>query len=96
MKGMLAALLFFAVIGFASFSIGQDIDKTVCQQTIQVTCTSCHKAGRICKELDNKNADWPSIIKEMGELGKLSQEIQDTALNCLTKTDDPKEFACQK
>jgi hypothetical protein len=30
----------------------------------------------------------------MGERGKLSQEIQDTALKCLTKAEDPKKFVC--
>ncbi len=96
MKGMLALFLCLAFIGFASFSIGQDIDNTACQQTIQVNCTTCHQARRICHELDNKEANWPNIVKEMGEMGNLSQEVQDTVLNCLTKAADPKEFACKK
>ena len=32
----------------------------------------------------------------MGEKGKLDQEVQDIALNCLTKAEDPKKFVCAK
>jgi len=95
MKGLLAVASCFIFIGFASLSIGQEVDKEACKQTLQVSCTACHKTARICHELDETDANWPSIIKEMGELGKLSQEIQDTALNCLTKTENPKEFVCE-
>lgn len=95
MKRILAALLCSAALVFASLSIGQDIDSATCQQTLKANCTSCHSIKRICHELDEKDANWPAIIKEMGELGNLSQKIQDTALNCLTKTDTPKAFVCQ-
>lgn len=96
MKELFGALLCFFLLCFAAASISQAVDETACQETIQITCTSCHKTGRICRELDNKDADWPAIIKEMGELGDLSQDIQNTALNCLTKADNPKSFACKK
>ncbi len=94
MKGMLAVLTGFAVICAASWSFGQEVDNATCQQTIQSSCTSCHSTKRICHVLDKNNANWPNIIKEMGELGNLSQEVQDIALNCLTKATDPKEFVC--
>lgn len=96
MKGILGVLLCFAFISFASWSIGQEVDEVTCQQTIQTSCTSCHNTKRICHELSETDANWPRIVKEMGELGKLSQEVQDTALNCMTKTDDPKKFVCGK
>ncbi len=96
MKGMLGVVLGFGIICFASWSIAQDVDDTACQKTIQTSCTSCHNTKRICHELSEADANWPSIIKEMGELGKLSQEVQDTALNCLTKAADPKKFVCDK
>ena len=94
MRGMHAVLFIFVVFGIASWSIGQDIDEAACQQTIQNSCTTCHKTDRICHELGEEDANWPEIIKEMGERGKLSQEIQDTALKCLTKAEDPKKFVC--
>ena len=96
MRNMLAVVSIFVVFGIASWSIGQDVDEAACQQTIKTSCTTCHKTDRICHELGEADANWPEIIKEMGEKGKLSQEIQDTVLNCLTKAEDPKKFVCSK
>ena len=96
MKNALAVLLFLAVVCCASWSIGQDVDEAACQKTIQISCTSCHGTDLICDKLDDKDANWPDIIKVMGEEGDLSQEIQDKVLNCLTMASDPKKMVCEK
>lgn len=95
-KMMLSALLVLVPLGIASWSVGQDIDDAACQTTIEANCTKCHGTRKICHELGESDANWPAIIKEMGERGKLSQDVQDTVLNCLTKASDPKKFVCTK
>ena len=96
MKSMLAVLVGLAVFCCASWSIGQDVDEEACQKTIQISCTSCHGTDLICDKLADKDANWPNIIKVMGEEGDLSQEIQDKVLNCLTMATDPKKMVCEE
>jgi hypothetical protein len=79
----------------AHMSIGQ-VDEAACQKTISNNCMQCHNAKRICHELGESDANWPEIIKQMGEEGNLSQEVQDAALECLTKLADPKKLVCDK
>lgn len=95
-KFVLATLLVFIPLCIATWSVGQGVDDAACQQTIQTSCTKCHTTERICHELGESDAKWPEIVKEMGERGKLSQEVQDTVLACLTTAADPKKFVCTK
>lgn len=95
-KGILLGLLLMGSWGIAAVGEGQGVDDSACQQTIQTNCTRCHTTKRICNELQESDANWPKIIKEMGQRGKLSQEVQDTVLNCLTKASEPGKFVCTK
>lgn len=67
-----------------------------CQQTVETSCTKCHSTERICKELGEADADWPAIVKDMGKRGKLSLEVQDKVLACLTSTAEQGRFECPK
>ena len=94
---ILLTLLVLLPLGVAPLSFSQATpDEAACQQTIQKSCTKCHTTDRICHELAEADANWPHIVKEMGEKGKLSQEVQDTVLNCLTKSADPAKLVCKK
>lgn len=93
---LLSTLLMLTPLCIASLSIGQNVDDAACQATIQTNCTKCHTTDRICHELSESHTNWPLIIKEMGEKGKLSQDVQDTVLNCLTKASEPGKFVCAK
>ena len=92
-RAVLSVLFVLIPLGIA-WAQGQPVDDKACQETITTNCTRCHATGRICHELDEANAKWPEIIKEMGEKGSLSQEVQDTVLACLTTASDPKKFVC--
>ncbi len=93
---LLAALLILLPLGTATWSLGQDVDEAACMQAIQTNCTSCHGMKKICKELGEKDADWGKIMTSMAKKGKLSQEVHDTVLNCLTKSADPAKLVCEK
>ena len=95
-KIILSALLVLTPFAVANFAYSQGKTESDCQQTIQNNCTKCHNTDRICHELSEADANWPKIVKEMGEKGKLSKEVQDNVLNCLTKSDDPKKLVCKK
>ncbi len=95
-KGLLPLLLIFISLSIASWSFGQDFDESSCQQIITASCTKCHTTDRICNELGAPSAHWAAVIKTMGMKGKLSQEAQDSVLNCLTKASEPGKFVCQK
>jgi len=95
MRKMLLSALFVSIqLCTASLSVSQDIDDAACKTTIETSCTKCHTTERICHELGESSANWPEIVKDMGERGKLSQGVQDTVLNCLTKASDPGKFVC--
>ncbi len=83
--GMLCAAV--CTLGFAAMVNGTEVNAQACQQVMDNSCTKCHGVKRICKTLDKADADWPAIVADMGKRGKLSQEAQDQALNCLTSTD---------
>ena len=95
-KMLLSALMVSVPLCIASWSVGQDIDDAACKTTIETSCTKCHSTERICHELAESDANWPEIVKEMGARGKLSQEAQDTVLNCLTQASEPGKFVCTK
>ena len=95
-KIVLSSLLVLISLCIASWSVGQDVDDAVCQETIQTNCTKCHTTERICHELGESDANWPEIVKEMGEKGKLRQEVQEAVLKCLTKAAEPTKFVCAK
>jgi hypothetical protein len=95
-KVLLPALLALLPLCIASWSLGQEVDQAACQQTIQDNCTKCHGTSKICKELGEADADWGKIVKNMGKKGKLSQEVQDSVLNCLTKSTEPGKLVCEK
>jgi len=80
----------------ATISIAQEVDDKVCLQTVQTTCTKCHSAARICKELGEADADWTKIVKTMAGKTDIPQQTQDAVVNCLTKASDPKQFVCAK
>lgn len=94
-KILLISTLTISALMLAAASHSQ-IDEAVCQQTIDNNCLQCHNAKPICHELGESDADWPAIIKMMGEEGNLSQEIQDMALACLTTSTAPKKLVCDK
>lgn len=95
-KMLLSAVLVSVPLWIASWSVAQDIDDAACKTTIEASCTKCHTTERICHELGESDVNWPEIVKEMGERGKLSQDVQDTVLNCLTKASEPGKFVCTK
>lgn len=95
-KVILSALFVLLSVGTASWSLGQDGDEAACTQAIQTNCTSCHGTKKICKELGKADADWGKIMTSMAKKGKLSQEVHDTVLNCLTKSADPAKLVCEK
>ena len=95
-KNLLWAGLVLVSLGVVSLAVGQDVDLTACQDSISTNCTKCHSTKKICRELGEADANWPEIIKDMGKRGKLSQEIQDAVLKCLTQTADPSQFVCNK
>lgn len=91
---VLTAVLLTSLSAFASISVGQDVDDASCKQIIENTCTRCHSVNKICKELDNPRADWPGLVRWMGSKGNISQQDQKAALDCLTKSSDPKKIIC--
>lgn len=95
-KMLLSAVLVSIPLCIASWSVGQDIDDAACKTTIETSCTQCHITERICHALDESYTNWPEIVKDMGGRGNLSQDVQDTVLNCLTKASEPKKFVCTK
>lgn len=95
-KGLVVLLLFFGTLGFAASGIGQNVDPQACGQTLQTNCTRCHSLKRVCDKLNQANADWKGIVTTMGQRGKLSQEVQDAVVVCLTKSSDPKKLVCGK
>ncbi len=93
-KLLLPALLALLPLCVASWSAGQEVNDAACQQTIQDSCTKCHSTEKICRDLGKADVSWPKIVKNMGKKGNLSQEVQDTVLNCLTKSTDPTQLVC--
>ena len=83
--GMLCATV--CTFGFAAIVSSAEVNPQACQQVIENSCTKCHGIKRICTTLDKADADWPAIVADMGKRGKLSQEVQDQALSCLTSAD---------
>ncbi|NLZ17076.1 MAG: hypothetical protein GX087_05010 [Desulfobulbaceae bacterium] len=73
--------------GFAAMASSTEVNPQTCQQVIENSCTKCHGIKRICTTLDKADADWSAIVADMGRRGKLSQEVQDQALSCLTSAD---------
>lgn len=95
-KLLIPALLALLPLCAASWSASQEVTVEACQQAVQNNCTKCHSTEKICTKLDEADANWPKIVKNMGKKGNLSQEVQDNVLNCLTKSTDPKKVACPK
>jgi hypothetical protein len=95
-KLVLSALLVIIplCVGTLSFSQGA-ADPADCQQTLKNNCTKCHGLPKICKELGEKDADWPKIVARMGDKAKLTKEVQDAALACLSKSPDPAKLGCE-
>lgn len=95
-KLVLSALLVITplCVGTLSFSQGA-ADPAACQLTLKNNCTKCHGLPKICTKLGDKTADWPAIVAKMGEKGKLSKEVQDAALACLSKSPDPAKLGCE-
>ncbi len=83
--GMLCATV--CTFGFAAMVSGTEVNQQACQQVMENSCTKCHGVKRICTTLKKADANWPAIVADMGKRGKLSQDVQDQALNCLTSTD---------
>jgi hypothetical protein len=90
------ALGFMALLalGIASLGISQDVNEQSCQQTLKNNCTTCHGLKKICNKLDQTNTNWKVIVTNMGQKGKLSQEVQNTVFTCLTTTTEPKKMVC--
>ena len=85
-KYFLVGLLFVIALAVSSLCIGQDMTLESCNDVIQKSCTKCHDTGRICHELDESDADWPHIVKEMCEKGNMGPEVEAAVLDCLTKS----------
>ncbi len=93
--GMLGATV--CTLGFAAMVTGAEVTPQSCQQVMDTSCTKCHGMKRTCATLEKAAADWPAIVADMGKRGKLSQEVQDQALSCLTSTDaNVKSILCPK
>ena len=78
-------------------SLAYEVDEEICRDTIQNTCTKCHGTARICKKL--KDADigesrWGKIIARMGRRAKISRDVQETVIACLTTLAEPDRVAC--
>lgn len=95
-KLFLSCIVLGFSLGIASLGTSQEVNDQACKQTLEANCVKCHPMKKTCKELDKADANWKTIIAEMGKRGKLSQEVQDTVLACLTTTPDPKKIACDK
>ncbi len=93
---LISGLLALLTLGMISLATGQETNEQSCQQTIQNNCTKCHATKKICKKMDQANANWKEIVKSMGERGKLSQEVQDSVFTCLTTTPEPKKLVCDQ
>lgn len=83
--GILCATV--CTFAFAALVSGTEATSQNCQQVLDNSCTKCHGVKRICKTMDKADADWPVIVADMGKRGKLSREVQDQALSCVTSTD---------
>jgi len=64
-KYFLVGLLFVIALAVSSLCIGQDMTLESCNDVIQKSCTKCHDTGRICHELDESDADWPRVRREI-------------------------------
>lgn len=95
-KYLVSSLLVLLPLCLASWSAGQDVDEAACPQILESNCTRCHTSERICRKLGASEADWQATIAKMAKRGKLSQETQDLALNCLVKASEPGKFVCGK
>ncbi|MDK9706627.1 MAG: hypothetical protein OEL83_06210 [Desulforhopalus sp.] len=95
-KLVLSALLVITPLCVASLSFSQGAAAPAdCQQTLKNNCTKCHGLPKICAKLGDKAADWPAIVARMGDKAKLSKEVQDAALACLSKSPDPAKLGCE-
>jgi len=92
---VLGSMALFA-LSIASLGTSQEAAEQVCQQTLQNNCAKCHSLKKICAKLDQKDADWKAIVAKMGQKGKLSQEVQDAVVVCLTTTSEPKKLVCDQ
>lgn len=95
-KLLLPCLVLSLTLGIASLGTSQEVNEQACRQALETSCVKCHPMKKTCKELNKADANWKAIIADMGKRGKLSQEVQDTVLACLTTTPDPKKIACDK
>ena len=93
-KLLLSTLLVLLPLCVATWSTSQEVNDEACQQVIQASCTKCHGAEKICKKLDQADADWPAIVSKMSKKAKVNKETEAQILDCLTKSTDPKKAAC--
>ncbi|MDH4317780.1 MAG: hypothetical protein OEV64_05275 [Desulfobulbaceae bacterium] len=72
-------------------------DKETCRSYMEMFCTRCHKAERICKVLGTKSEQqWGATIKKMGDYGEMDEKTRQTIYSCLSPlpADDP--LVCAK
>ena len=90
-----AAVTVFLTLGLAFLATAQAADDQACGQTVQANCTKCHGANKICAKLDQADTDWKKTVAIMGQRGKLSQEVREAVVACLTST-GAKKLVCDK
>jgi len=95
-KCCILGLMTLFTLGIASLGTSQGANPQACQQTLQTNCTKCHGLKKICNKLDQADANWKTIVATMGQRGKLSQDVQDAVVTCLTTSKEPKELVCDK
>ena len=83
--GMLCATV--CTLGFAAIVSSAEVNPQACQQVMENSCTKCHGIKRTCTTLEKTDDNWPAIVADMAKRGKLSQEVQDQALACVTSAD---------
>ena len=95
-KCCILGLMTLFTLGIPSPGTSQEVNAQSCQQTLQTNCTKCHGQKKICNKLNQADANWKTIVATMGHRGKLSQEVQDAVVTCLTTSSEPKKLVCDK
>jgi len=91
-------ITFFLVTASIIFFAGSRAQASQeCADRVMATCTKCHYPTRICEKLGKKSRrDWQTTIKRMLRYGLvLTDNEQESVLNCLTTLDDKNGILCK-
>jgi cytochrome c553 len=68
--GLLAAVLFFAVLAFGACATSKTEPRGTPEDLVMTACTACHDTQRICSNLENKDKDaWTLTVTRMKDKG---------------------------